>query len=188
MIFGTRRMLLVIDDAWQAEEALAFQIGAPHCAFLLTTRLPQVAFAFARENVIQITELAEEDSRTLPTRYIPQMVTQDEENARALVHAVGGLPLALILIGKYLASQALSGQPRRLQAALSQLHDTRKRLLLSRPTSPKERSPGPSDTTSLSLYAAIGERDHHLSPQAHDGCPPWRSFPPNPTRSQKRPP
>jgi hypothetical protein len=35
---GLRRMLLVIDDAWQLDEALAFKVGGPNCVHLLTTR------------------------------------------------------------------------------------------------------------------------------------------------------
>src|SRR5215469_605453 len=42
---GRRRWLLVIDDAWDGEDALAFQIGGERCAHLLTSRLPHVAFA-----------------------------------------------------------------------------------------------------------------------------------------------
>src|SRR5204862_3684335 len=40
---GTRKMLLVIDDAWQLEEALTFRVGGPNCAHLVTTRFPSIA-------------------------------------------------------------------------------------------------------------------------------------------------
>lgn len=128
---GTRHFLLVIDDAWTAEDAAAFQIGGIHCAHILTTRLPQVAFTFAGEEIVIVPELEEADGLALLTRFVPQYVQQDPENARALVHAVGGLPLALTLMGKYLAAQALTGQPRRLQAALAQLQNAQQRLQVS---------------------------------------------------------
>ena len=51
---------------------------------------------------------------------VAPLVQQDPEGAQTLVRRVGGLPLALTLMGKYLAAQAFTGQPRRLQAALAQ--------------------------------------------------------------------
>ena len=41
---------------------------------------------------------------------------------------LGGLPLALTLIGKYLAFQAFTQQSQPLQAVLELLHDTEKHL------------------------------------------------------------
>src|SRR5690242_1931866 len=40
---GTRQMLLVIDDAWEIEQALTFKVGGPRCAYLVTTRFPSLA-------------------------------------------------------------------------------------------------------------------------------------------------
>ncbi len=164
---GNRRMLLVIDDAWTAEEALAFQVGGSQCAHLLTTRLPQVAFAFAQQGTIVVPELDDADGLALLDRFVPHLVQQDPQKARTLVRAVGGLPLALTLMGKYLAAQTFTGQPRRLQTALTQLHDTKQRLRVSMPTSLRERSPSQPTNTPLSLHAAIAISDQQLSPQAH---------------------
>jgi hypothetical protein len=70
-------------------------------------------------------------------------------------------------MGKYLAAQTFTGQPRRLQAALTQLHDTEQRLHVSMPTALRERSPSLPADIPLSLHAAIAVSDQHLSPQAH---------------------
>ena len=177
---GKRRLLLIIDDAWSPEDALAFQVGGAHCVHLLTTRLPQVAFTFAQQGAIVVPELEETDGLALLARFIPQHVQQNPEDARALVRAVGGLPLALTLMGKYLASHAFTGQPRRVQAALSQLHNTEQRLRLSMPVAPSERSPSLSDTTPLSLHAAIAISDQQLGPQAHAALCSLSVFPPKP--------
>ena len=99
---GTRRLLLIIDDAWTAEDALALQVGGPACTYLLTTRQSQVASGFAQEGTIVIPQLEEADGLDLLT-CVPQMVQQDTEGTRVLVQALGGLPLALTLMGKYLA-------------------------------------------------------------------------------------
>ncbi len=177
---GKRRLLLIIDDAWSTEEALAFQVGGTNCVHLLTTRLPQVAFNFAHQGAIVVPELEEADGLALLARFIPQHVQQYPDDARALIRAVGGLPLALTLMGKYLASHAFTGQPRRLQAALSQLQNTEQRLRVSMPLAPGERSPSLSDTTPLSLHAAIAISDQQLSPQAHTALCSLSVFPPKP--------
>jgi tetratricopeptide (TPR) repeat protein len=83
-------------------------------------------------------------------------------------------------MGKYLASHAFTGQPRRLKTALSQLQNTEQRLRVSMPLAPGERSPSLSDTTPLSLHAAIAISDQQLSPQAHAALCSLSVFPPKP--------
>src|SRR5690242_4433093 len=96
-IIGQRRLLLVIDDAWRIEAALAFKFGGSHCAYLVTTRFPNIALHFT-SGVGEATilhELDTEDGLELLTRLAPEVVKSEPEGARALVQAVGGLPLAL---------------------------------------------------------------------------------------------
>jgi len=164
---GTRRMLLIIDDAWKIEEALAFQVGGPNCAHLLTTRIPQVAFAFARERAMEVPQLNDADGLALMARFAPEIVALEAESAYALVRSVGALPLALTLMGKYLAAQAFTKQPRRLHAAITQLRDTEQRLRLSVPTPITARSPSLPSDTPLSLHAAIAVSDQLISEEAH---------------------
>ncbi len=164
---GNRRMLLIIDDAWQAEHALALQVGGPHCAHLLTTRLPQVAFTFAQQGVLQVPELAETAALALLARYVPQLVQEQQQQALKLLRAVGCLPLAITLMGKYLATQSFTGQPRRLRTALTQLHDAGQRLRVSIPTIPRDRSPHLPADTPLSLHATIAVSDQYLNAQTH---------------------
>lgn len=177
---GKRRLLLVIDDAWSVKHAQAFQVGGPECAHLLTTRSPRVASAFAQQGSIVVPELRETDGLILLARYVPQLVAQDLQDAQALVRAVGSLPLALTLIGKYLAAQASTGQPRRLQAALARLENTEERLRLSMPTMPGERSPNLPEKVPLSLQAVITISAHQLSVQEHAALCALTVFPPKP--------
>ena len=152
---GQRRMLLVIDDVWSVEAALALQVGGPQCVHLLTTRLPQIAFACAQETTIVVPELDEADGLALLERFVPQVVAQEAEVARALVQMVGGLPLALNLLGKHLAMQVLTGQPRRVRTALSHLFERRQRMAVSLPMPLPERPLGLALQPSLSLQATI---------------------------------
>ncbi len=154
-VIGTRRMLLVIDDAWRIEEASAFKVGGPNCAYLLTTRIPSVALHFANGEAIVVRELDEEDSLDLLARLIPDVVTNESSAARALVQSAGGLPLALVLMGRYLQSQAYSGQPRRLRAALERLRCAEERLRLTIQQAPFEHLASSSIHNLLSLQAVI---------------------------------
>ncbi len=174
------QMLLIIDDAWSAETALAFRIGGMQCAHLLTTRMPQVAFTFAQEGAFTVPELTEADGVSLLTSFAPQLVEQNPQGALALVRKVGSLPLALTLMGKYLGSQAFTGQPRRLQAALTQLQDTQQRLHVSMPIPLKQRSSGLPGNMPISLDAAIAISDQQLNPQAHDTLCALSVFPAKP--------
>jgi len=153
---GLRRMLLVIDDAWRSEDALAFKVGGPHCTYLLTTRIPSVALDIANNGATLVRELNEDDGLKLLARFVPGIVANELCAARALVQSVGGLPLALTLMGKYLKSQAYSGQPRRLLAALERLSRAEERLRLTITQAPLEQHTSLPVEMPLSLDAVIG--------------------------------
>jgi transcriptional regulator with XRE-family HTH domain len=153
---GLRRMLLVIDDAWRSEDALAFKVGGPHCAYVLTTRIPSVALDFANNGATLVRELNDDDGLKLLARFVPDIVATELRTARALVRSVGGLPLALTLMGKYLKSQAYSGQPRRQRAALERLSHPEERLRLTITQAPLEQHTSLPAELPLSLDAVIG--------------------------------
>ncbi|MBA2284066.1 MAG: tetratricopeptide repeat protein [Ktedonobacteraceae bacterium] len=156
---GKRRMLLVIEDAWTVDAALAFQIGGPYCAHLLTTRFSDIALRFADQGVVKVAELNEDESKLLLARFIPQIVKNEPEQLRSLIRAVDGLPLALTLIGKHLQVHAFHHQPRRLQHALLALQQATERLHLEYPQRPLEAN----GQNSPSLMASIGTSYEALS-------------------------
>lgn len=97
----TRCMLLIIDDAWTAEAALAFRVGGPFCSYLVTTRFPQVASQVATYDVLAVHELREDEGCMLIAHFTPELVARERTTVQALVRLVGGLPLALTLMGKW---------------------------------------------------------------------------------------
>jgi tetratricopeptide (TPR) repeat protein len=177
---GLRRMLLVADDAWQVEAALAFKVGGPNCAHLLTTRLAAVALDFADELPIEVHELNEVEGLQLLERLAPEVVQAESEAASALVQAVGGLPLALALLGRHLRKAAHSGQPRRIRTALERLHRAEERLALEQPQSPLESHPSLPQGASLSLQAAITMSDAALDEASRQTLRALAVFPPKP--------
>ena len=177
---GQRRMLLIIDDAWQITQALVFQVGGPHCAHLLTTRFPEIARRFTAEGTIVVRELDDTDGRRLLLRLAPEVVQAEPQEAQALVAAVGGLPLALTLLGNYLRAQAHSGQPRRVRAALHRFRSADERLHLHESQPLIGGHPGLSAGAPLSLQVVIGMSDQQVSKQARAALRALAVFPPKP--------
>ncbi|HEX3642196.1 MAG TPA: NB-ARC domain-containing protein [Ktedonobacteraceae bacterium] len=171
---GTRRLLLIIDDACTAEDALSLQVGGDACAYLLTASLPQVASIFAQEKSIFVPQLTEAESLALLARFVPQLVEQDFQGAQALVQAAGGSPLALTLMGKYLG---FTKQPWPLYNSLVEFYDTEKDL---EATLCGQSSASLAQSIPLNLHTVIALCDQSLSPQAHAALCALAIFPPQP--------
>ncbi|GHO50804.1 helix-turn-helix domain-containing protein [Ktedonospora formicarum] len=156
---GLRSLLLVIDDAWSLADATALKIGGPNCAYLLTTRFPEVANFLAFENAITLEEFSEEESLALLRFLAPVMVEQEKQRIQQLIRAVGGLPLALTLIGNYLRHRSSGRQLRRISSALEQLENVETRLHLSELRGPVEvHTSLSSNTVSLSQIIAVSDQ------------------------------
>jgi tetratricopeptide (TPR) repeat protein/transcriptional regulator with XRE-family HTH domain len=177
----SRRVLLVLDDAWKIEDALVYLVGGPHCAYLLTTRIPDVAIQFAGEQNVHLPELSEEEGMYLLVQIAPMLRQTKPETLRSLVYEVGGLPLALTLMGNYLLLQGRHGQHRRLQAAITQLQQAEERLRLAQPQAGIERDPRLLAGTPLTLQAMIGLSDAILDGTARQALYALSVFPAKPT-------
>jgi tetratricopeptide (TPR) repeat protein len=177
---GTHHMLLVVDDAWHISDALAFKVGGPNCAHLITTRLASVAMDFAGERTLTVRELGDTEGLSLLAQLAPRAVEGEREEAAALVRAVGGLPLALVLMGGHLRKQSHGDQPRRLRQALEQLQEAETRLRLAQPQSPLEQQPSLASNIPLSLQASIGLSDAALDATARRALRDLSLFPPKP--------
>jgi tetratricopeptide (TPR) repeat protein/transcriptional regulator with XRE-family HTH domain len=155
MSIGTQSLLLIIDDAWSIHDLLAFQVGGAHCSYLVTTRFPEVAARFTPDMILAIPEFDPQTGLALLQKLAPKAVGFAAERAMTLVQLVGGLPLALTLLGHYLYRESLSGQPRRIQAALDTLLDAEKRFTLEADYAPVERPSHIPSGTPLSLKNTI---------------------------------
>ncbi|MBE3558575.1 MAG: tetratricopeptide repeat protein [Ktedonobacteraceae bacterium] len=163
---GDRKMLLIIDDAWTVEAALTFKVGGPHCAHLVTTRFPSIASHVAYDGAFILRELNDEQGVQLLHNLAPQVVERERGRVQELVQVVGGLPLALTLMGNYLRKQAYTGQARRITAALARLGDARARLNISEPHTLVESHPSLPTTVQISLQSVIAVTEQFLNEQA----------------------
>jgi hypothetical protein len=146
---SSKPFLLVLDDAWRWEDVAPFRhFTARGSALLLTTRDAGLARRFSRTPPVTAHELCEDAAVELLARACPEALEADAAAFRELARAVGGLPLALVLMGAELATHA--SQPRWVRAALKRLDSAETRLALQ----DDQLRPGISGL-SLSLRAVI---------------------------------
>jgi tetratricopeptide (TPR) repeat protein/DNA-binding XRE family transcriptional regulator len=177
---GVRRMLVIIDDVWQLEDALVFKVGGPQCAHLITTRFPTIAAYTDPAGPIVLQELDAGESVTLLRWLAPDVVEQEMHKVQELVQAVGGLPLALTLMGNYLRKQAYSGQARRMVAALQRLSNAGERLHISEPHTPADHTPSLPLDVSVSLESIIAVSDQQLNQETRAALYALSVFPAKP--------
>ena len=177
-----KRMLLVIDDAWESTVLEAFKVGGVNSVHLLTTRLHDVAIDFVNSpasEVVSIPELSEDEGLALLRGLVPAEVVESEPHqSRFLIRAVGGLPLALILMSKYLA-KSYKGQRRRIRTALEELQKAESRLQLEHTRSSYGQTSLQTDVPP-SLLAIIGISDEALDADASYALRALSLFPPKP--------
>ncbi len=106
-----KRVLLVVDDVWEAAHARPFEVGGPGCATLCTTRQDRVARALASrpESVHVLDVLSEEDAVTLFEGLAPQVAAKHPAEVRRLVRALDRLPLAVRVAAGLLSAEADAG-------------------------------------------------------------------------------
>ena len=110
-LLRNKRMLLIIDDVWQAEDAIPFKVGGSGCATLLATRLDEIANALAPTagNIYRLKVLKDEDALELLRQLAPEVVKDYPSECLVLVKELEGLPLAIQVAGRLLNTEASYG-------------------------------------------------------------------------------
>jgi NB-ARC domain len=103
-----KKMLLVVDDAWQTDHVAPFQVGGEGCRVLVTTREAQVPDADRID--MDVMSEAESLELLLSKAGVKSLTVEDAEKARKLVGVVGGLPLAVDLAGAQIADGVRWGE------------------------------------------------------------------------------
>lgn len=107
-----KKMLLIVDDIWDAADASPFQNACGNqCALLMTTRLSKVADALAARarSVYNLPVLTEENALMLLGILAPTVVAEHPDECRLLVRDIECLPLALHVAGRLLKREARLG-------------------------------------------------------------------------------
>ena len=119
-----RRVLIVLNDVWQVEHARALQLAGPTACYLVSAYAPRLAVEAASPGLVfEVTGLSVEEGVQLLSAFIPQAARAFPKEMAVLVERCDGLPLALTLVGRYLARAFQSGSWPRLQRELLRLLD-----------------------------------------------------------------
>jgi tetratricopeptide (TPR) repeat protein len=164
-------MLLIVEDIWNKDDVRLFRFSGPYCAQLFTTRLSPETWGLMIAESIKVPELGREDAINLLSELAPRAIDKKSPEAKELVEAVAGLPLALILMGNYLRITGHAGQQRRIREAVITLRATEKRLNTVGET---------EDGTPISLQAAIDLSYNALSAEARHTLRALATFAPKP--------
>ncbi|GCE29450.1 hypothetical protein KDA_49340 [Dictyobacter alpinus] len=165
---GSRKLLFVLDDIWHLEDFQTLQVGGVNCTYLVTTRLPRLAAQLGEQNTFHVPELEKIEGTTLLARFLSHLAEWKPQAIESLVQEVGGLPLALTLIGKSLFASDQSEDLERIQASLQRLQDVSARLQLSEPQSLVEHHPSLPPERFISLETIISISVQQLSSQARE--------------------
>ncbi len=178
---GQKRMLLVIDDVWDFNAAEALRCGGPNCCHLVTTRDKSIARKLVGTAWVKsLPTLDEDQAYELLEALAPEACTADPDAVRSLGVAVDGLPLAIRLIGGYLAAPEHSMFPDLFpdlsDEALAELKDPKKRLQLA------EQRLGVLSGEKITLQDTIALSLHGLPNQAKTAFYALGAFAPKPAR------
>ena len=158
-LLRNRRMLLIIDDVWKAEDAIPLNVGGAGCAILITTRLDEVARALApaAENVYRLKVLSDESALELLGLLAPGVMKQHPAECVSLVQELENLPLALQVAGRLLNAEAGYGF-----GVIELIHELREGARLLAEHAPADRADLVHETTptiAALLYQSLDRLD-----------------------------
>jgi hypothetical protein len=158
-------MLLVLDDVWKASDVLTLlQAQGQRCRCLITTRLSSVAEQVAT-TVWHISPWNSDGSLAYLSQLAPLVVEREPEQIRDLVRSVGGLPLALELLGRHLRKISY-GPAHNARAVWERINDKEERFRVTGVELRAGAHPSLPDGVELSLLSLLSAQEAHLTPHA----------------------
>lgn len=133
-VIGRGRFLFVIDDVWsQSDAEILLRCTGPNTCYLLTTRDDSIANGFSSQSeAFPLMELDGESAYRLLQELAPAICDAEPEKTYDLVNTVGGLPLAITLLGGYLADPQNSVFAELSRSAVEKMFDPAERMALQK--------------------------------------------------------
>ncbi|MDA0246075.1 MAG: tetratricopeptide repeat protein [Chloroflexi bacterium] len=130
-LIHNKKLLIVLDDVWEAASAVPFLVASPSSCVIITTRRGNLGTELGGSYThLTVVPLNDADSLTLLQQFIPQAVQADRAGAIALVKRMGGLPIGIALAGQMMAREWQAGLG--FANALAELNERETRLGLNR--------------------------------------------------------
>ncbi|MET9050436.1 NB-ARC domain-containing protein [Streptomyces bacillaris] len=106
-----RTALLIVDDVWDVEHALCFDVGGPRSAVVFGTRLTSVAELLAHDEseIVVVGPLDEQSAGDLLRRTAPRMTREHPDTAAGILRELEGSPLAIRVAGRLLETELRRG-------------------------------------------------------------------------------
>jgi hypothetical protein len=147
-----KKMLVIVDDVWDAIQGDYFQVGGPGCRTVFTTREVPIANHLATsERTIRVEVLKPEAALGLLYKLAPETASVDKSISLKLCERLEFLPLGLTLAGRLLANETdVPSRMRRLVSELIEQRDARLHLLQT------EGRKGLDEENPVSLQAILG--------------------------------
>ncbi|MEU4252705.1 tetratricopeptide repeat protein [Amycolatopsis sp. NPDC026612] len=101
---ASRRMLIFLDNAWDADQVLPLLPGADSCAVVVTARRHLPALRLRGATSLRLAPLSPAGARQLLSRQLSEdLLEADFPATAAVIRRCGGLPLALALVASRIA-------------------------------------------------------------------------------------
>ncbi|PYJ68745.1 MAG: hypothetical protein DME76_11320 [Verrucomicrobia bacterium] len=158
-LLRNRRVLLIVDDIWEAAAAVPFKVAGSGCCTLFTTRMADVAreLATTPNDLYVLGQLDDQKALELLARLAPTMAEEHPAESRQLVSDLEGLPLAIRVAARLLEAEAQMGWG--VQDLLAELSASSKLLAETAPDDRLDPRTGTIPTVSLLLKQSTDRLD-----------------------------
>lgn len=163
-LLRNKRMLLFVDDVWDAAHAEPFKVGGSGCGMVITTRSETIAQALVPDpgDVYRLDVLSPEFAYELLSNLAPEVAREHPQECRELVEELGGLPLALQVAGRLLHAESRLGWG--IDELLEALRSGKKLLESQAPSDRADVALGTTPTVAILLEKST----ERLEPEARD--------------------